>query len=51
MNKKIINGYTKEGEPIWRWQTAEDKLIEELSKVEKGRKLKQHLDPTGKDVE
>ncbi len=36
--KKIINGFTNEREPIWRWETAEERLLEELDKVEQDKK-------------
>lgn len=32
MPKKIINGYW-DGEPIWRWETAQEQMTKELNKV------------------
>jgi len=32
--EKIINGYTKDGQPIWRYETSEEKLLNELYKLE-----------------
>ena len=32
--ERIINGYTEDGQPIWRYKTAEEILLEALAKQE-----------------
>ena len=38
--EKIINGYTEYGQPIWRYKTAEEQLLEELAKQDEINKIK-----------
>jgi len=37
--KKIINGYTDEGQPIWRWETSAEILCNELDKMEEKARI------------
>lgn len=37
--KKVINGYW-DGEPIWRWQTAGEQLVEAMEENKRAEQIK-----------